>query len=222
MTPNWSSVHFSNTTLLSTQLHTHILIHTHTRARARARARTHTHTREARRSRKWRDGTPKLRSEFAPLHPFPVRLPCGCGQQLASAGAPGTLHADELVTMPITRPDWPANGLFFAFSRPLAEGWPGNAGRWPKILVPRPSSTLHCSITSLELYEALVTREREKKSGRNALARSYALSWLMLCNDYKPLQGVVSSGITGGNQRTLWIISGLSLVRCGDTRRDGE
>ena len=36
--------------------------------------------------------------------------------------------------MPITRPDWPANGLFFAFSRPLAEGWPGSAGRWPKIL----------------------------------------------------------------------------------------
>ena len=34
----------------------------------------------------------------------------------------------------ITRPDWPANGLFSAFSRPLAEGWPSSAGRWPKIL----------------------------------------------------------------------------------------
>ena len=38
----------------------------------------------------------------------------------------------------------------------------------------------------------------------------------MLCNDisyYKPLQGVVSSGSKGGNQRTLGVvISGLSLV----------
>ena len=37
--------------------------------------------------------------------------------------------------MCITRPDWPANGLFFAFSRPLAEGWPSSAGRWPRLLI---------------------------------------------------------------------------------------
>ena len=35
----------------------------------------------------------------------------------------------------ITRPDWPANSLFFAFSRPLAEGWPSSAGRWPRLLI---------------------------------------------------------------------------------------
>ena len=45
--------------------------------------------------------------------------------------------------------------LFFAFSRPLAEGWPGSAGRWPKIL-----STLHCSITSL-LVTKLSLREEK-------------------------------------------------------------
>ena len=53
-----------------------------------------------------------------------------------------SLRVGGVRPMPITRPDWPANGLFFAFSRPLAEGGPGSAGRWLKIL-----STLLCSIT---------------------------------------------------------------------------
>ena len=60
--------------------------------------------------------------------------------------------------MPITRPDWPANGLFFAFSRPLAEGWPGSAGRWPKIL-----STLHCTVAlRASLRSSRYTRGEEE------------------------------------------------------------
>ena len=69
-----------------------------------------------------------------------------------------SLRVGGVRPMPITRPDWPANGLFFAFSRPLAEGWPGSAGRWPKIL-----STLHCSITSLVTKLSRYERRRKKK-----------------------------------------------------------
>ena len=69
----------------------------------------------------------------------------GDNQRNNMDGVPGRRYEHEaeyrhgaLVTgqpMCITRPDWPANSIFFAFSRPLAEGWPSSAGRWPRLLI---------------------------------------------------------------------------------------
>ena len=112
--------------------------------------------------------------------------------------------------MCITRPDWPANSLFFAFSRPLAEGCPSSAGRWPRLLIGE--KILDSSQFSIVVLERLVTREVQYRN-EFLHALLFVMSFLMLCNDYKPLQGVVSSGSKGGNQRTLGVvISGLSLV----------
>ena len=44
--------------------------------------------------------------------------------------------------------------LFFAFSRPLAEGWPGSARRWPKLQL----STLHTVAFDHEPRSRLVTK----------------------------------------------------------------
>ena len=112
--------------------------------------------------------------------------------------------------MCITRPDWPANSLFFAFSRPLAEGWPSSAGRWPRLLIGE--KILDSSQFSIVVAGwSLVTREVQYRNELHALL--FVKSFLMLCNDYKPLQGVVSSGSKRGKQRTLGVlISGLSCV----------
>ena len=86
------------------------------------------------------------------------------GQQAAEVRQAGLqAEGDELrAPMPITSPDWPANGLFFAFSRPLAEGWPGSAGRWPKC--EDPLSTLHCSILGITSLVTKLSLREEKKN----------------------------------------------------------
>ena len=56
-------------------------------------------------------------------------------------------------------------------------------------------------------------RETAYRTVMNYIALLFVMSFLMLCNDYKPLQGVVSSGSKRGKQRTLGVlISGLSCV----------
>ena len=71
----------------------------------------------------------------------------------------------ETRAMCITRPDWPANGLFFAFSRPLAEArTDGPAALWP--IDGRRSSTLHCSHFTLALpLEPRYAKSREQERG---------------------------------------------------------
>ena len=61
--------------------------------------------------------------------------------------------------------------LFFAFSRPLAEGWPGSAGRWPKLQL----STLHTVAFDHEpCHEPLVTKSsRHGASGESQKVSSF-------------------------------------------------
>ena len=113
--------------------------------------------------------------------------------------------------------------VYAARARPRAAGYAyykaGLAGQWPVFRVlsaigRRMARQRWPMAEDPRLFTlALVGACREKYRNKELYALLFVMSFVMLCNDYKPLQGVVSSGSKPGNQRALGvIISGLSLA----------
>ena len=130
--------------------------------------------------------------------------------------------------MPITRPDWPANGLFFAFSRPLAEGWPGSAGRDGR-RSPAPSLNEIRPLKPLVAAHARPTRAwriwpRHIRHAHDlSLGQPYDCSQLSASRTaVAPVALALPKLVRPTERGPFWPSWGIIITGCGDDLRDVE